>query len=519
MRQRILKIGNKMLGKVSLQVKIAALLLALLAVGVIFNVTWSSHSQEMQAEAEMLEKVRILNQEMQAVWDFIEVNQKRIDTDANGEYNFKNIYCALAGKSVAALFMQKNDYEIRYVSEKPRARTGWPDDFEKDAYENFRAEGAYDGSGAEYYDVTTINGSQVFRYVSPIYIKESCLSCHGDPVGEIDVTGFEKEGLKVGDMAGAVSIIMPVDLYLKGIQDNVMTQSVMFFLIIGAAIVIVFAAVSILVNRLVRANHMLEEQGNELQDANEILRSEYEYKSEFFASMSHELRTPLTSILAFAEIVERSEEISRPDDIEALAEIQNNGYLLLSMVNNILEVARIDAGHVELVFEYVDMVDLIITVEGTVKPLAEKRSIELTTKVDQDVPLFYADWEKLRRIIENLTTNAIKFTQHNGQVSIHVSYDASKQEVVIVVRDTGIGIPEDQREHIFERYVQLDKSARKRYSGTGLGLSVVKEYVEAHQGRVELDGEYKKGSIFAVYIPVHDVPMQANEENYEDTIS
>ncbi len=501
-----------------MQVKIAVLLLVLLIVGVSVNALWSRHSQETQAEAEMLEKVRILNQEMQAVWQFIEINQKRIDTDANGEYNFKNIYCAIAGKSVAALFMAKNDYEIRYISEQPRARSGWPDDFELEAYANFRSIGAMDGSGAEYYGTTQIDGAQVFRYVSPLYIKQSCLECHGSPAGEIDITGFAKEGLSVGDMAGAVSIIMPIDMYMKGIQANIISQSTMFFLIIGAAIIIVFLAVSILVNRLVKANHLLEEQGKALQSANQTLKTEYEYKSEFFATMSHELRTPLTSILAFAEICERSEDIKQPSNRDALREIKDSGYLLLSMVNDILEVARIDAGRVELVREYIDMVDLIGTVEGSIRPLAQKREIALLTRVDSDVPLIYADWEKIRRIVENLTNNAVKFTHHSGAVEIAVSYDCEASEVLISVRDTGIGIPNDQLERIFERYVQLDKSARKRYSGTGLGLAVVKEFAEAHKGRVTVISEHKQGSTFTVYIPTGDNSLSDEEAQHVNNV-
>jgi hypothetical protein len=127
------------LADIRTRLKITILLLALLVTAVSLNIAWSSHTQLRQAESEMLEKTQILNQEMRAVWDFIDINQRRIDTDADGNFNFKNIYCAIAGKSVAALFMRDNDYVIRYISLSPRKVNSEPDAFERQALERFPA--------------------------------------------------------------------------------------------------------------------------------------------------------------------------------------------------------------------------------------------------------------------------------------------------------------------------------------------------------------------------------------------
>ncbi|MDR3053085.1 MAG: DUF3365 domain-containing protein, partial [Coriobacteriales bacterium] len=255
-----------MFKNVKIQFKITILLIVLLVIAVMLNVVWSSNSQRRQAEKEMLEKTQILDQEMRAVWDFIDINQARIDTDSNGEFNFKNIYCAIAGKSVASLFMKENDYLIRYVSFTPRYSSAYPDEFETQALTSFEA----DAATVEFYDITTYEDRDVFRYASPIRVKESCLSCHGEPAGELDITGHEKEGLRVGDLAGSMSIVMPVDLYMESIQQNIIQQSIYFFLVMAAIVTVAYVAISYLVRRLERTNQLLQEES--------------QYKSDFLAT-------------------------------------------------------------------------------------------------------------------------------------------------------------------------------------------------------------------------------------------
>jgi signal transduction histidine kinase len=576
-----------MFSKLRIQFKITVLLIALLILAVVLNIGWSNYIQTRQAEKEMLEKTQILNQEMRAVWEFIDINQGRIDTDADGNYNFKNIYCAIAGKSVAALFMRDTDYTVKYVSLEPRRSNSRPDEFEREALKSFEASGQDD----EIYQITAYEDQAVFRYTTPIFIKESCLSCHGDPKGEVDVTGHPKEGLKNGDIAGAVSIIMPIDLYMTGIQQNILQQSVYFFAVIALLITIVYLAISILITRplrrvehaieqieggnlnvdlsnsgssgeikaleqkfssmaqrlqgsydnlekqvdertkqLAEANRILEQQRIGLKEANDLLLSESQYKSDFLAIMSHELRTPLTSILAFAEICEESSEALSEKDRAAIEEIKENGYVLLHMVNNILEVARIDAGKTELNREWVDMVDLVSTVESSMRPLASKRQISFETQVSSGTPLIYADWEKLRRILENLVSNAIKFTKRGGRAQLDVCFATegpeapSAQEASetagqprggtmrICVSDTGIGIRKRDIPKVFEKFTQLDKSSYRRYGGSGLGLAVVRELAEAMGGFVEVESTFKKGSTFTVYIPVNEKEWSNDED-------
>ncbi|MDR1185797.1 MAG: DUF3365 domain-containing protein [Coriobacteriales bacterium] len=556
--------------KAKLRTKIIGLLAGFSILALVANYFWSDYYLHAQAQQEMLEKTSILARQMESSWEFIEINQKRIDTDSDGTYNFKGIYCAIAGKSIGKLFMQRTDYSIRYVNLLPRNENAVADEFEKAAIGSF-AQG-YN----EYYGMTSYGNAEVFRYVTPLYIKDSCLECHGSPAGEIDLTGYPKEGLAVGDIGGALSIIMPIDIYLANIDGSIQQQTIFTFGVTLVIMIIIYFAMNRLVTRplsklegavhqvregdfsvefddivqtdeigvlaghfrsmtkqleevyngledqvkdrtqqLIEANHILEQQRIQLEEANNLLKEESDYKSDFLATMSHELRTPLTSILAFTEVWQAK---TPHDDREwmAVQEIHENGQLLLQMVNNILETARIDAGRHSLNPEAFDLADLVRTVKSTIGFLANRKDIEFTSTIHKDVPLVFADAEKMRRIIENLTTNAIKYTQRGGRVDLEVSYDKKRNEVVIAISDNGMGIKEENLPYIFDRFVQIDRSSYRRYSGSGLGLAVVKELVAAHHGFVEVESALKVGSVFRVRIPVAMTDWEQTDEAIVD---
>lgn len=495
--------------KMRLRGKTTIILVVLLMAAVALNVAWIAYTQRMQAEAEMLEKARILTYEMDAVWEFMDMNQDRIDTDSDGSYNFKGLYCAIAGKSIAKILERDTNYIIRYTNLEPRKKASMSDEFEAAAIGQFKC-----GETRETYGMQSYDGMEVFRYVAPIYLEESCLDCHGSPVGELDPTGYPKEGMKTGDLIGVTSIIMPVDLYMSGIQQNITNQIGYFTLVMVVVILIVYLSFTRMGAQLESANEKLERQSNQLAAVNEKLQAENEYKSDFLAIVSHELRTPLTSIIAFTEIWQNAKVDRDESEKDAVREIKENGQLLLQMVNNILEMARLEAGRTELVKEPFDMMDLIGLVERSISFLAEQRSIELTTVVHADVPIINADWEKIRRIVENLASNALKFTRKGGQVRIEVSYDEPQDQIVITVSDNGIGIKEEDLPHIFERFTQSDKSSHRRYSGSGLGLAVVKELTEIHGGSVEVESVYKQGSTFTARIPTGNGKETSDGEDH-----
>ena len=267
-------------------------------------------------------------------------------------------------------------------------------------------------------------------------------------------------------------------------------------------------------------NAELERQRAHVEEVNERLKRENQYKSDFLAIVSHELRTPLTSILAFTELLAQSIDPSETAALRQVEEVEKNGSILLEMVNNVLETARIQAGSERLNLELVDLNDIVGMVETTNESVALKRGVTFATRVAPDVPLIESDWEKVRRILVNLVSNAIKFTPEGGRVEVNVTYEPGEQDnpvgastampdeqgthagiVRIDVSDTGIGIPADKQRLVFERFTQENMSTVRRYGGSGLGLSLVKDLVAMLGGTVELESVPRQGSTFTVRLP------------------
>ena len=470
---------------------IGAFIVALMAVDALWNV----QLQQQQAENEAREKAEVLADEMHAMWDFIDINQNVINRTDDGAFRTKALVCVVTAKSVSTLFTMNTDYKINYTSPTPRQLANAPDAFEQRAFDAFAADTALEA----YYDVEyDADGRRVFRYTEPLYVTETCLECHGDPAGELDQFGYEKEGMQVGDIGGAVSITEPMDIYADGMRTSVLQQVFMVLLVLVLACVGIYFAVSKLVlhpldalgraakqvgegdfsyrletnavggpdeitefaddfdkmarqlerlytdlesevrsqtDKLSALNDLLLYQKAELKRALDRLSEETAYKNEFFAIMSHELRTPLTSILAFARILRGTDSLDDKTR-SAVEEIEANATLLLNMVNNILTISKAEAHKNELVVEPVDFVDLVGFIKKSLEPVAKNKGIALTAKTAPDVPLSMADWEKLRRIVENLVDNAIKYTHVGGTVDVRVTFDGAA--VVLAVADDGM---------------------------------------------------------------------------------
>ena len=251
------------------------------------------------------------------------------------------------------------------------------------------------------------------------------------------------------------------------------------------------------------------------------------------AAFAHDLRTPLTSILAYARILNADDSLA-PKTREAVGEIESNATLLLNMVNNILVISKHAAKKDELLPEPVDFVDLAQFVRKALAPIAEGKDVRLTCTVAPNVPLSMADWEKLRRILENLVNNAIKYTHRGGFVRLTIGFedgetdshsesekadtnapdgeDAAAGWIVMRVADDGMGIAPEELDQIFELYKQAGQSANRRYRGTGLGLAVVRDLTELHGGTVTVESRVKEGSTFTVRIPYVPVIEEEDEE-------
>jgi len=251
--------------------------------------------------------------------------------------------------------------------------------------------------------------------------------------------------------------------------------------------------------------HALEQKNAELTSANGKLKELDRLKSAFLATVSHELRTPLTSIIGYSEMLtEGMAGALQPDQRDYVKIIMEKGETLLALISSILDLTQIEAGKVRLDFAAADVVDLVKTSISSVLPQFQKKGVRLLAQV---APLPHAprlDREKVRQCVVNLLSNALKFTPENGQVSVVLepgSMLGSHEAFVLAVEDTGVGIPRDQRDHVFDSFYQVDNSSTREYGGAGLGLAIVRAYVQAHGGEVRLESEEGKGSAFRMLLP------------------
>ncbi len=252
-------------------------------------------------------------------------------------------------------------------------------------------------------------------------------------------------------------------------------------------------------------NADLDGKVDELASVNLQLYEMNNVKNEFLATMSHELRTPLNSILGFSEVLADSKNLTDKEQRYA-SNIQTSGRSLMTLINDVLDLAKIESGKMELHPAEFRMNDLVERQVSTLMPLAEKRQIALTWAVDAGMPTLFQDPGKMQQILTNLISNAIKFTPEGGRVRIFAS--RIDEKCVVTIEDNGIGIPLDEQERIFEKFRQgrgvpgqTDALTRK-YEGTGLGLSIVKELSRLLDGEVYLESEFGKGSKFTVELPL-----------------
>ena len=254
-----------------------------------------------------------------------------------------------------------------------------------------------------------------------------------------------------------------------------------------------------------RANEELAAQRDSLEALSEKLAKESQVKSDLLSMVNHELRTPLTSIITLAQIALESGGADA-EERRSWEEVRKSSSVLLGMINDMLDIARSDAGAMAVSMELMDLGDIVASAQGTIGPLAVGARVTLTTTVAPDVPLVSGDYEKMLRILENLGSNAVKFTPAGGTVAIAAVREEATGDVLVTVSDNGIGIASENQERIFERFFQeVDSSATRIYSGSGLGLALVREYAVAQGYTVTVESVLGEGSAFTVRIPASAV--------------
>lgn len=399
-----------------------------------------------------------------------------------------------------------------------------------------------------------------YHYYEPIVADQMCLRCHGD-------AGEEPTVHSAGQKMGMARITFELSETQRDIARNNAILFVMAILTavlgMGVAYIIVryvivkpimhltdvsdaiaqgdldqradirtgdeFQELSHAFNRMLRhlvstqeelrqTNSTLDEKVDELAQANLSLHEMNKIKSEFLATMSHELRTPLNSILGFSDVLAAAENLNEKQK-KYLHNIQTSGKNLLLLINDILDLAKIEAGRMEVHLSEFSIPDLVERLTLSMKPLAEKKNIEMDWQVEESIPVLVQDVGKLQQIIYNLLSNAVKFTPEGGRIRVDVSR-VDENTIDLTVADTGIGIPLEYQSIIFDKFRQAhaDDAAdtmTRKYEGTGLGLSIVKELCKLLGGEVFLESEFGKGSTFTVRLPIELAcvnPLKSGDE-------
>jgi two-component system sensor histidine kinase BarA len=398
-----------------------------------------------------------------------------------------------------------------------------------------------------------------YHYYQPIRFRQDCAICH-EYRGAIGAAGGERPRLAEGDLMAVVKVVMPDAVTRKAINWNrsilLATAIITVFLAMLAAYAIVryvivkplehlrevsdevrrgnvearaeihtadeFEELGTAFNRMLRglidtqeelrkANGALDEKVDELAQANLNLYEMNRLKGDFLATMSHELRTPLNSILGFSDVLGGISSLDAKQQ-RYVENIRTSGRMLLEMINDILDLAKIEAGKMEVRPAVFRLESVISGQCDMIRPLAEKRRIDLAFEVGPGLEEIEQDQGKVQQILSNLLSNAVKFTPEGGRVDVSARLveepdGGPSREFVVEVTDTGVGIAEDDQQTIFEKFRQgsvfrRDDAMTREFSGTGLGLSIVRELCRLLGGDVDVESQLGRGSRFTVTLPL-----------------
>jgi len=302
-----------------------------------------------------------------------------------------------------------------------------------------------------------------------------------------------------GDMSVSIDVKTEDEIGVLGRTFNYMVESVSSF---SRKLEMEVTRKTILLNERTHLLSLLERANRELRELDKL-------KSTFLANMSHELRTPMNAIIGYTELlIDRVDGPINEEQEKSLKKVVANAKHLLQLINDVLDVSKIEAGKIELEHKEIDLKWLIESVIPTFEPLIKQKGLALTINLAEDLPIIYGDEDKVRQVLINLLSNAVKFTLKGG---ITISAKTSERGIKpgeqpifleVCIEDTGIGIKEEDIGKIFDKFVQADLSTRRQYEGTGLGLSIARGLVALHKGVIWATSKYEEGSKFCFTLPL-----------------
>jgi signal transduction histidine kinase len=443
-------------------------------------------------------------------------------------------------------------YDWRAIQSPNPQNIGPPkDEFERELLDMWLRKGqerVKEGEDIPDYRERSVPGG-IYEYYRPIYAKRNCITCHSTPLVQVS-----QPGLQEGDLISIIQVSFndkeTVDARNLNRAILLATAIITVFVAMVALWVIVryvivkplahlrdvanaishgeaevraeihtgdeFEDVASAFNRMLRymvdaqeelrgLNSDLDSKVDELAQANMRLYDMNRMKGDFLATVSHELRTPLNSIIGFSDVLGSSDVLTEKQG-RYVTNIQRSGRMLLEMINDILDLAKIESGKMEVRLTEFKIESVIVVQCDMARPLSEKKNIDLEWEVDRSFPPLVQDQSKVQQILNNLLSNAIKFTPEGGRITVTARRD-ERGDLRLVVADTGVGIAENDKVAIFEKFRQGTTSSTdgdamtREYSGTGLGLSIVKELCRLLGGEVMLRSQLGKGSTFTVRLP------------------
>jgi len=432
--------------------------------------------------------------------------------------------------------------EKKLPDEEDRKKDNFDDSYERELYNEFKR------------DETKIEDSRfrpadrVIFYYAPIRAAKSCLSCHQKLAKELN-----QDTVSENDLLAMVRIRMPTKTIEEGVHRNralLITAAIVtaILIMVGSWMIVRYIIVkpvkhlkevsdaisagelnvrseiqtgdefedlSHAFNRMLRSlvsmqdqwrkvNADLDRKVDELAQTNMALFESNKLKGDFLATMSHELRTPLNSILGFSDVLLTGDTLTDKQR-RWVSNIQTSGQKLLNLINDILDLAKMEAGKMQVRLETFNLHDVCDGLLNILRPLAEKKNIDLRSQIEPDMPALRQDMTKLQQILQNLLSNAIKFTPEGGRVALKA--EADTKYVTISVMDTGVGVAKDEQDLVFQKFRQSGNPLTREHAGTGLGLSIVRELCKLLNGEVTLQSELGRGSTFTVRLP-----LQLSEE-------